>query len=163
MKKRYIAFGLLALELATIPVSAQIIDKVVFSAPQKAIHVKVAERPGLTKFVVSSNAPFVVTSEGAIGEFNVVIQANGLINGNPFGQNAQMPGDAKTCTVATSTTPAAIYSANQKTAAQPGEIISQAVLVEIHYDEAITPDLKILTEKKARKITSGQDCHAPAA
>ena len=163
MKKRYFILGLIAVELAALPAAAQILDKVVFSAPQKAIHVMVSDKPGVKKYAVTSNAPFAVTSQSAIGEFEVLVHGSGQINGKRFGDNAQLPGAAQSCTMAASPSPTAIYRAHQKTAAQAGSILSQAVIVEIHYDPALTPDIKILTENDSKTIGLGQNCDiAPA-
>ena len=95
MKKRYFILGLIAVELAAFPAAAQILDKVVFSAPQKAINVVVSDKPGVKKYAVSSNAPFAVTSQSAIGEFDIIVHGSGIINGQRFGDNAQLPGEAK--------------------------------------------------------------------
>ena len=65
--------------------------------------------------------------------------------------------------MAVSPVPTAIYRAHQKTAAKPGAILSQAVIVEIHYDPALMPDIKIMTENDAKKIGLGQNCEAAPA
>lgn len=157
-KKRYLAIGIIALEFASIPVSAQIVDKVVFSVPQKVIAVAFPPEAGITKFLVSSNAPFAVISENAIGEFDISIQVSGNLNGNRFGSNAQMPGTATSCAAQTSPQSTKIYEAKRKTAAKEGDILTQAVIVEIRYDSDTKPELKIVTEKKARKISSASMC-----
>ena len=163
MKKRYLIFGLIALELAAFPAAAQILDKVVFSVRQKAIHVVVSDKPGVKKYAVTSNAPFAVTSESAIGEFDIVIHKSGQINGQRFGDNAQLPGAAQGCAMATSPLPTAIYRAHQKTAAQPGKILSQAVIIEIHYDPETAPNIKIMTQEASKHIALGQACEVVPA
>ena len=157
-KARYLAVGLIALEIASIPVSAQIIDKVAFSKPQKVIAVPFPPEAGIAKFLVSSDAPFSVISENAVGEFDVSIKVSGVLNGNHFGANAQMPGAAKSCAVQSSTKSTKIYEAERKTAAQEGDILSKAVIVEIRYDADIKPELKIITQNKAKKISSAMVC-----
>jgi len=62
-KKRYLAVALIGAEIVSIPVSAQIIDKVAFSVPQRVIAVPFPPEAGVTKFLVSSNAPFAVVSD----------------------------------------------------------------------------------------------------
>jgi len=134
-KKRYIALGVIAMEVASIPVAAQIVDKVSFSVPQKVIAVPFPPEVGLTKFLVASNAPFAVISENAIGEFEVNIEVSGILNGNRFGTNAQMPGMATACAMQ-----------------------SSAVIVEIRYDANIQPNLKIISENKAKRMPLGTTC-----
>jgi len=159
-KKRHILWSVIALELVSIPAAAQIIDRVAFSVPQKAIHVRVVSEPGVAKFVVSSNAPFAITAQSAIGEFKVNVHKSGLINGKRFGDNAQMPGAANNCGTLISPHKAKIYEADRKTAANKGEILSQAVIVEIRYDADITPDFKVLTETKAKRISTAAACES---
>lgn len=157
-KASYLAIGLIALELASIPVSAQIIKKVTFSEPQKVVAVPFPSELGVTKFLVASDDPFAVISENTMGEFDITITAEGKLNGWRFGLNAQMPGQATSCAAQTSHSPTKIYEAERKTAARKGDILTQAVIVEIRYDSETKPDLKIVTEKKARKISSASMC-----
>ena len=151
-KASYLAIGLMALELASIPVSAQIIKKVTFSEPQKVVAVPFPSELGVTKFLVASDDPFAVISENAIGEFEITITARGKLNGRRFGSNAQMPGLATSCAAQTS------HEAEHKTATREGDILTQAVIVEIRYDQDTKPKLKIVTEKKARKMSSASMC-----
>lgn len=157
-KATYLAIGLVALELASIPVSAQIIKKVTFSEPQKVIAVPFPPKLGVTKFLVASDVPFAIIAENAIGEFHINITARGKLNGRHFGSNAQMPGLATLCTTQSSYNPTKIYEAARKTAAKEGDILTQAVIVEIRYDEDTKPTLKVVTEKKARKMSSASIC-----
>ncbi|MEP3892324.1 MAG: hypothetical protein ABJN69_17825 [Hellea sp.] len=157
-KKRYIAIGLIGLEVVSIPVSAQIIDKVAFSVPQKVISVPFPSEAGVTKFLVSSNAPFAVISENAIGEFQVNVQVSGQVNGNAFGSNAQLPGAESSCAAQTAASPTKVYEAVRKTAAQPGDVLTQAVIVQIRYDAEISPDFNIITQDKAKRISSAAAC-----
>jgi len=133
MKKRYLALGVLALELATasatFPAAAQIIDRV-------------------SLFV----------TKDTIGDFDVSIHKSGVINGNPFGENAQMPGAANACATALSTAPTNIYMATQKTAAQKGGILTQAVVVEIRYAPETRPSFKIVTQDKSRDFAQAATC-----
>jgi len=90
-KVRYLAIGLIALEIASIPVSAKMIDKMAFKKPQRVVSVPFPPEAGITKFLVSSDAPFAIISENAMGEYDVSVNVSGLINGKRFGSNAQMP------------------------------------------------------------------------
>ena len=128
-KARYFAIGLIALEIVSIPVSAQIINKVAFSKPQKVIAVPFPPEAGLTKFMVSSDAPFAIISEEAIGEYDVSIKLSGILNGQRFGSNAQMPGAAESCAVQSSIKATKIYEAERKTELREGGILTRACLL----------------------------------
>lgn len=165
IKKRYIVLGLLALEVATLPVAAHFahksdfkFDKTAFETPQRAIHVKLNTKPGITRFIVSANAPFTVTSQGSAGKMNVKILEYGLVNGNVFGKNAQMPGPSAACVNPTSKQQSIIYTAERGTVLREGEILSKSVLVDIRYDPSLSPKLRVLTQKKSDGITPAKKC-----
>ena len=165
IKKRYIVLGLLAFEVATLPVAAHFVhksdfkfDKTAFETPQRAIHVKLKSKPGITRYMVSANAPFTITSEEAAGKMSVKIMQNGLVNGNVFGENAQMPGPATSCVTPSSTQQNIIYAAERGTVLREGEILSKSVLVDIRYDPSLSPKLKVLTQKKSANISSAKTC-----
>ena len=150
---------LLALDILSIPVAAQMVDHVSFSAPQKVASVKLdTDKAGLQRFVVASYGPFVVISEKAIGQFQVNLRTKATINGKEIGMNAQLPGSGQACSVATSLTPQKIYEAVRKTAAKPGEVLSQAVIVDIKYDPALSPEFKIMTQTNALKFQAPASC-----
>ena len=157
-KATYLVIGLIALELTSIPVSAQIIKKITFSKPQKVIAVPFPSEVGITRFLVASDDPFAIISENAIDEFHITIMDKGKLNGRRFGFNAQMPGLATSCATQTSYSPTKIYESERKTALREGDILTQAIIVEIRYDEETKPKLKIVTEKKARKMSSASMC-----
>ena len=157
-KARYLVVGLIALEVASIPVSAQIISKFAFSKPQRVVAVAFPVEVGLTKFLVSSDAPFAVISENAIGEFDVRIKVSGTLNGQRFGQNAQLPGAAVSCKAQTSNDKTKIYEAERKITSQDGDILTRAIIVEVRYDASIKPELKVISQNKAKKFLSGTAC-----
>ena len=157
-KTRNILIGLLVLEILTLPAAAQIVNKVVFEAPQKAVAVELPPEPGLSKFVVTSNAPFTLVADNAEGDFEIHVHQSGTVNGNRFGDNAQMPGRSEACATVVSSHESAIYRADRKTAAQPGEILSQAVIIEVRYDASVTPELRIETEQDSRNIVRALPC-----
>ena len=165
MKKRYIVLGLVALEIALLPFAGTLLHKTDFYAdmkalakPQRAIHVKLPPEPGMTRYMVSANAPFVVTAEEMIGQFDINIYPSGEINGKSFGHNAQAPGELKACSLTETLEPRAVYKSDTGTIAKDGEILSKTVLVEIRYEPYYKPDLKILTENKSKTILSAQSC-----
>jgi len=158
MKTRNVLLGLLALEVLTLPAAAQMVSSVTFEAPQKAVAVELPAERGLSKFVVTSNAPFALVAENTTGDFDITVYRSGTVNGNRFGDNAQLPGESETCASVLSVQESAIYRANRKTAATPGEILSQAVIIEVRYDESFTPNLRIETENDARNIARAAPC-----
>jgi len=157
-KAPYLAIGLVALELASFPVAAQIMGKAAFSPAQRTVAVPFPPQPGIAKFLVSSNAPFAIVSENAIGEFEVSVKVSGVLNGNRFGENAQMPGPATSCKAQTTLKSTKIYEAERKTEAKEGDVLTRAVIVEIRYEDRMRPNLKIISENKAKKIKAGSAC-----
>lgn len=150
---------LLAIDILSIPAAAQMIDHVSFSVPQKVASVKLdVTEAGLQRFVVASNAPFVIVSENAIGKFNVRLRTKDQINGLNVGSNAQLPGAGKSCALATSDAPQKIYEAVRKTAKQRGEVLSQAVIIDVQYDPALTPNFKVLTQQNAFEVSPAAQC-----
>lgn len=151
----------LALDVLSIPAAAQMVDRVSFSVPQKVASVKLdVQTPGLQRFVVASNSPFAIVSENVIGEFNVKLITKENINGHALGENAQIPGAQASCSATSSTAPRKIYEAVRKTAVKPGEVLSQAVIVDISYDPSLTPEFKILTQQNAFEINAAGTCNS---
>lgn len=87
--KKKIFFTWVALEVIalpiSIPVTAQIVERIAFSFQPQIAAVELDTEPGIFRFIVATNAPFAVISEGAIGQINVDIQVHGMINTKPFG------------------------------------------------------------------------------
>jgi len=151
----------LVLDILSIPAAAQIVDHVSFSVPEKVAAVQLdVQQDGLQRFVVASNGPFAIISENAIGAFNVQLTTKGDLNGQAIGSNAQLPGAEKNCAVATSQGPQKIYEAIRKTAKHRGEVLSQAVIVEISYDPVLNPDFKIITRKKSASFALAGNCQS---
>ncbi len=165
MKKK-ILLGWLAFEAAglmfALPATAQIVERVMFSAPPRAAHVIIPIAPGFTEILVASNAPFTVLSEGAVGEMQLDLRINGTINGTAYGAQAQNPGAISGCVVPISPAPTSLYTSVRKTAANRGEIVSQAVLVRIQYDPALNPlfSVKTLNQPQARTAMQAAKCRA---
>ena len=157
-KAPHLAIGLIALEIASIPVSAQIIGKFTVSEPQRLSSAPFPPEAGITKFLVSSNTPFAIVSENAIGEFDVSIKVSGMLNGNSFGSNAQLPGDAVSCAAQTAKTATKIYEAERKTTSREGDVLTRAIIVEIRYADTLKPELTIVPKNKAKKALSSSAC-----
>ena len=161
-KKRYLVFAILSAEMLAlpfaIPAAAQIMDHVAFSIPQQVASVTIDNAPGKTQLVITSNAGFTVSAQGAIGDFDVRLQPSGSINGTRYGDNAQAPGPMQSCAVATTAAPSVIYFANQKTALRKGGVLSQSVIVEINYDPALTPTFAVKTLDNSESIATAGTC-----
>lgn len=167
-KKRYIIFGLLALEIVSLPVSAHVVHNKVLNFdtsaimnPPRAINVELNSEPGATRYMVSANTPFTVTSKNVIGTLNVHIYKNGLINGQAYGKNTQSPGAISSCAMTDNTDQRTIYVSERGTIAKKGDILSETILVDISYDPKLTPDIQILTQKKSAKLLPAPLCAKP--
>jgi hypothetical protein len=162
--KRNILFGWIALEIvllpASIPAAAQIMDRVKLSFPARAAFVESVNTPGHKQFIVASNAPFVVISDGAVGEIKIDITVSGTVNGNPHGIRAQAPGALSACALSVSAAPSILYTADRKTAANRGMVIEQAVKIDVKYDTALVPNIRIATLDAAKEdgILTAQIC-----
>lgn len=161
-KKRYLIGGYLAFELAGLAIAgtagAQVLDHIKFDVPQRVASATLPSEAGLTRLIISSNAAFTISAIGAIGEYDILVKHEGLINTTPFGLNAQMPGPETACGMAVSPSPSIIYSATKKTAASRGGVLSQSVMVEIRYDEAANPKFEVKTQDNSGAIPLAAPC-----
>ena len=152
-KKRYVAALLIAMEIATLPAAAQIVNKVVFQVRPTVTAVEIpTSEAGLSRFLVVSNAPFTVRSADMIGEIDVSVHQSGNMNGQRFGDNAQLPGPKTACAAPRSANETVIYQAERKTAVTRGTPVSQAVVIQVKYDSIAAP-----------KISFAKDSAAPVA
>lgn len=143
----WLGFEVLGLIIA-IPAGSQIADKVMFSVAPRAAKAPLPNTPGKSGFIVASNAPFAIISEGVVGDMRVNLTVAGNINGTVFGSNAQSPGHPLLCVTALSSGPNIIYKANRKTAANRGPVLDQSVIIEINYDPSLTPKFRLETLDK---------------
>ena len=168
--KKKIVLSLLALEIVSlplsVPVAAQIVDRVVFSAPPRAAFVEMPRaEPGKTVLIVASNAPFSVISSGMVGELSVDVTVSGHINGQAFGANAQDPGMGDGCVFQSLSAPTLVYTSFRKTAARRGKVVDQAVKIEISYDPSLRPvfDVKPTAFAEVKQAAPLQTCLRPRA
>ena len=147
--KKKILLAWLGLEVITLvfglPAAAQIIDKVMFKSVPRAAYVETMIAPGKIEILVASNAPFVILSQGVIGEMQMEFSVNGSINGVRYGRNAQNPGAVTPCVLPVTSAPSILYKAVRKTAANRGEVIEQAVKFTVYFDPDMTPDFTVKT------------------
>lgn len=162
MNIRNIFCGLVALDLLMLPfamaTSAQIVDSVKFEVKPRAIAAQFPPEPGLTRMFVTSNAPFQIISQDMIGDFEVKVSVSGEIGGQIYGRNAQAPGQLTDCAMTSTPLQEVIYSADRKTALSKGNVVSQAVLIEIQYDEELDPEFKIIASENAKPLPKAMPC-----
>ena len=154
-KKRYIVLGLLAVELLSLPAAAQIVHRVAFDIRPVVTAVEIpTSEPGLSRYLVASNAGFGVEASGVFGDVHVDVRASGTLNKvNRFGDAAQLPGPKSGCAQA-SGLESAIYTADRKTAAVPGTPPEQAVIFEFRYDPNARPEFKFIAGKETSNVIS---------
>lgn len=159
MKKRNIVYGLIALEVISIPVSAKVIDNFLHAIPQSVMVTELpTEKDGLAKFVINSNTPFAITSESFKGYVNVKVTQTGEISSTAFGQKAQMPGPSKVCAAPQIEDTSIIYTGNQRTATKRGDVLSQSVVVEIAYAANAKPTFDVLTTRSVEGLPKAPAC-----
>lgn len=144
-KKRYIFFGILAVELLSLPAAAQIVHRVAFDIRPivTAVEIPTAE-PGLSRYLVASNAGFGVKASDVIGDIQVDVHVSGTMGEvSRFGDAAQLPGPETVCAQASGLS-ADIYIADRKTAATPGTPPEQAVVFEFSYDPNARPNFEFI-------------------
>lgn len=156
-KKRYIALGILALEIASLPAAAQIIDRVVFSVEPQTSAVLIDDIKGIKRFAVASNSAFYITAEDVIGDIRVEVRNSGTIGVARFGDNAQMPGAALSCSTM-NFGQKTVYQAERKTAAEPGDVLSQAVMVIVEHDPEAEPVIRIKAGQSDKPVAVSNDC-----
>ena len=161
-KKRYILGGYIAFEVMGLALvstaGAQVLDQIKFDVPQRVASATLPTEPGLTRLIISSNAGFTVSASEAVGEYDVKILREGLINTTPFGLNAQLPGPETACGAATSPAESVIYRADRKTAAARGAVLTQSIMIEIRYDDAMQPKFSVKTAENSTAITPAATC-----
>lgn len=139
-KKRYIALGILAFELASLPAAAHIVmQSLPTEAPAQTHAVLVDETETQQRFVVTSNIAFHVTASDFRGDVKVSLHKSGQIGASRFGDNAQMPGAALSC-MSVNELNTLVYQSKRKITIEDGEPLSQAILVVVDYEE------KLMTE-----------------
>ena len=149
-KTRYALLAFLAVEIASIPAAFAMLDSVSFErAPQIAAAQLPINTSGMTRYLVSTDAPFAVVSSGLAGPVRVSVQTSGQIGKMVFGGVSQLPGPASSCAVARSGADMVIYRADRATAAGDATAVEQAVVVVVQHDPATTPTLRFVAETDA--------------
>lgn len=158
MKKRNIVYGLIALEIICIPVSAKVIDKVMHAFPDSIIATELPRQPGKTMIAISSNKPFVISSANYTGELDINITQTGMIYKTSYGEQAEMPGPSSACAAPSASETSIIYAAENRTAKTRGKILSQTVMVELRYDASAEPVFEVTPRKKKNVLPAAPSC-----
>lgn len=157
LKKRNILIALIAVELASFPAAAKIIERLSVSEAPAVSVVLIDAINGRKRFAVASNAPFFIQTDDLIGNVTVQIHKSGQIGQSRFGDNAQMPGVSLACS-RVDEEEQVIYQSLRETSLDRGEILSQAVIVAIHYDEEISPSFHFDTGEADSHFAEQSDC-----
>jgi len=167
-KKRYIAFALLAADFILLPLFgagavahiSEIKDKISSAKLDQIASVRLVEKPGHSIYIVTSNAPFVISAKEAQGDTHVEVQKSGHVYGLNIGGKAQMPGPSENCTFTDKADETIIYTADRQTMTKRGDTLEQSVIVKITYDAANIPDIKFKTSRESVDIQTGKSCAA---
>jgi hypothetical protein len=96
-----------------------------------------------------------VKANDVIGDVNIDVHVSGTLSeANRFGDSAQLPGPATTCSHSSELN-TDIYMADKKTAAKSGTAPEQAVIFEFTYDPTARPSFDFVagTDKAATLIS----------
>ena len=144
-KKRYLVFGLLAVELLSLPAAAKIVQSVSFDADPIVIAAEInTTEPGISRFLVTSDGGFSVKANNLVGDVKVNVFNEGKLAENVrFGESAQLPGLMTGCAQATDHN-SNIYLAKKKTAARAGTAPERAVMFKFEYDPDEAPQFEFV-------------------
>lgn len=139
----WLAFECVGLAVGA-PALANFVDTVRFEAKERIVVSHAEITPGQQRFLVASNAPFAIISEGVVAPMDISITTQGSLGGLNYGSNAQSPGENISCNIPSSTERSRIFTAQQRTAKSRGDAISQSVRIDISYDPALNPKIKFV-------------------
>lgn len=148
-KKRYIVFAWLAVELISLPAAAHIVTNATFEAPSTPLVIAVeipSTTPGVSRYLVNSDAGFIVKAENMSGKVNIDVHKSGTLGNNTrFGDAAQLPGPETGCAQPEGAS-SKIYEALRKTEAQGGGAADRAVVFEFQYAPEHRPEFVFVAE-----------------
>ena len=155
VRKRHIAIGLVALELASIPVAAQMVDHVSFKVEPRVIVAEVPDRPaGERTFLVASNAAFVIEVEDVVGPVRTAVTPTGQVDNLSYGNAAELPGLAGSC-ISAQGNRTQVYAATGKTAKLRGKVQDQAVRIDVRFDPIANPLIHIVPRDEGSGLPGG--------
>lgn len=158
-RKRNIILGIIAIEILALPVSAQMVNHVLFTTPADAAIVNLpTDDPTMSRLVIVSNTPFVLTAENGTGEAAISVHKSGAINDMRFGDKAQIPGAENGCAVLGGADASVIYTATQRTAVERGDVLDRSVIFEVRHAANETPTFNVLPVSKAKDLPVSAAC-----
>ena len=161
MKKRYIILAIACVEIAALPAAAQKFGAFDFTMPSVVAASKLPtpmQEKGAQRFLVTSDGPFSITSEGAASDFELIWVKSGSMGNFHFGKHAKLPGEVYSCAKSNTIDKTIIYDAAQATYDQDGEVVDQAVLVEIRFNPDLAPKFKFVSDKRTKKLPRAEAC-----
>lgn len=176
MKKRYIIFALAALELGSLPAVAKLMhhnseqfQKLSRSAVKPSVIQVPNDRAGQKHFLISSKQPFtIVVEEQNIDEnrefqtYEIQVSQKGNIMGLEYGDRAQMPGEATSCRLHSSSKPATLFESDTGTIKGRGGFKQKSVLISIAYPVKAEPEFKFIHSRDALAYSPAPSCESPA-
>jgi len=141
-KKRYVILAIAAIEIAALPAAAHKFANYEYVPASIVAAAEIKTNSGQSAYMVTSDGPFAISVKNLSGEANVRVFNKGTLNGTKFGDNAQMPGAASSCTISNKDTRSLIYRG------------------DVEHDPAQTPKIKFVSDKKAKKYNDAKACEA---
>jgi len=122
---------------------ANVSDRVAFQVPQKIVSKTLPSLPGVTRILLATNTPYVIRSEGVIGELHIDFESEGRAQGQNFGSKSQAPVSGKSCVYLDQPYETPLFVSKSRTANQSGRPIEQAIVVVVTHDPAVKPNLTV--------------------
>jgi len=147
MKTRFhIFFALLMTGLALMASSAaqaNVSDRVAFQVPKKVFTKTLPSVPGVTRILLATNTPYVIRSEGVIGEMQIDFEGQGQVQGKNFGSKSQVPNHTQSCMYLDQPFETPLFVSQNRTASQAGRPLEQAIVIVVTHDPMVTPNLTV--------------------
>ncbi|WP_017932147.1 hypothetical protein [Robiginitomaculum antarcticum] len=141
----YVTTALLSIVgiLAGAPVHAGVIDTVRLEIPQRVVATEVSAIAGQTVLVLATNTPYVIKTEGVVGEMSIDFKTSGVIQGYEFGSKSRAPSVYKKCVYLDHPGQTSLFISETRTANAPGRPIDQAIVMTVTHDAMVKPKLSV--------------------
>lgn len=166
-KKRYVLFAVLAMEIVSLPAAAGIISQSFKQAVDPALSVVLLEETeDKVRYVIASEAAFHIAADVTDAHYEVRIYKKGEVNSQSFGEKAQMPGAALTCSH-TKNEQTTIFQSLRRTSINPDlnrdDILNQAVILEIKHNAGAKPNFSFVRGSTDIKTFNPINCLSPVS
>ena len=122
---------------------ANVSDRVVLQIPQKVFTKTLPSLPGVTRILLATNTPYVIRSEGVIGEMHIDFESRGIVDGQSFGSKSQAPASEGACVYLDQPFETPLFVSQSRTASQSGRPLEQAIVIVVTHDPMVTPNLTV--------------------